>query len=82
MFAVGAAIEKPVVRHGELTVGHEMSGTLSLDHRVIDGAIAAQYLQTKGDVGYVVTDVDREHPEDLRARLEALPETIRCRILY
>ena len=46
ILAVGAALQKPVVREGELTVGHEMSGTLSSDHRVIDGAMAAAYLQT------------------------------------
>jgi pyruvate dehydrogenase E2 component (dihydrolipoamide acetyltransferase) len=46
ILAVGAALKKPVVRNDELTVGHEMSATLSLDHRVIDGAMAAQYLQT------------------------------------
>ncbi|MHC4108791.1 MAG: 2-oxo acid dehydrogenase subunit E2 [Planctomycetota bacterium] len=46
ILAVGAAQERPVVREGELTVGREMSATLSLDHRVIDGATAARYLQT------------------------------------
>ena len=46
ILAVGAALQKPVVRHGEMTVGHEMSATLSLDHRVIDGAMAAQFLAT------------------------------------
>ncbi len=46
ILAVGAAIEKPVVRDGELAVGREMSATLSLDHRVIDGAMAAMYLKT------------------------------------
>ncbi len=46
ILAVGAALKKPVVRNDELTIGHEMSATLSLDHRVIDGAMAAQYLQT------------------------------------
>ena len=46
ILAVGAAMEKPVVRNGELAVGHEMSATLSLDHRVIDGAMAALYLKT------------------------------------
>ena len=43
---MGAAEEKPVVRDGELTVGHEMQATMSSDHRVIDGAMAAQYLAT------------------------------------
>jgi len=46
ILAVGAALETPVVRQGELTVGHEMRATLSLDHRVIDGATGAKYLQT------------------------------------
>lgn len=46
ILAVGAANEKPVVRQGQLTIGHEMLATLSGDHRVIDGAIGAQYLQS------------------------------------
>ena len=46
ILAVGAALQKPVVREGELTVGWEMAATLSLDHRIIDGASAAQYLAT------------------------------------
>jgi len=46
ILAVGAAVEKPVVRDGELKVGREIGATLSNDHRVIDGAMAAQYLQT------------------------------------
>ncbi len=46
ILAVGAALQKPVVRDGELTVGWEMSATLSLDHRIIDGATAARYLGT------------------------------------
>ncbi len=46
ILAVGAALHKPVVRDGELTIGYEMAATLSLDHRVIDGAMAAQYLRT------------------------------------
>jgi pyruvate dehydrogenase E2 component (dihydrolipoamide acetyltransferase) len=46
ILAVGAAIEKPVVKDGELTIGHRMSMTMSSDHRVVDGAMAAEYLQT------------------------------------
>ena len=46
ILAVGAALQKPVVRDGELTVGWEMNGTLSNDHRVVDGATAARYLGT------------------------------------
>jgi pyruvate dehydrogenase E2 component (dihydrolipoamide acetyltransferase) len=32
------------VREGQITVGHVMKVTLSSDHRVVDGALAAQYL--------------------------------------
>jgi pyruvate dehydrogenase E2 component (dihydrolipoamide acetyltransferase) len=46
ILACGAAIEQPVVRGHQLCVGWEMSATLSLDHRVIDGAMAAKYLQS------------------------------------
>jgi pyruvate dehydrogenase E2 component (dihydrolipoamide acetyltransferase) len=46
ILACGAAIEQPVVRDHRLAVGWEMATTLSLDHRVIDGAMAAKYLQT------------------------------------
>lgn len=46
ILAVGAATQKPVVRNGELAVGHLMSVTMSSDHRLVDGAMVAQYLQT------------------------------------
>lgn len=46
ILACGAAIEQPVVRNHQLAVGWEMQATLSLDHRVIDGAMAAEYLKT------------------------------------
>ncbi len=46
ILAIGAALEKPVVRDGKIVVGQEMSLTLSADHRVIDGATAAIFLQT------------------------------------
>ncbi|MCH2141622.1 MAG: 2-oxo acid dehydrogenase subunit E2 [Phycisphaerales bacterium] len=46
ILAVGATLEKPVVRDGELAVGLEMNATLSNDHRVIDGATAARWLGT------------------------------------
>lgn len=46
ILAIGAALEKPVVRDGELTIGTEMTCTLSADHRVVDGATAAIFLQS------------------------------------
>jgi pyruvate dehydrogenase E2 component (dihydrolipoamide acetyltransferase) len=46
ILAVGAGLKKPVVgKDGELTVATVMSVTLSVDHRVIDGALGAELLQ-------------------------------------
>lgn len=44
ILAVGASQQKPVVENGELQVGMVMACTLSVDHRAIDGAQAAQWL--------------------------------------
>lgn len=51
ILAVGRAIQKPFIETGEdgafeLVVGHEMAMTMSSDHRIIDGAMAAEYLAT------------------------------------
>jgi len=43
--AVGAVAEKPVVREGKVVVRKMMSATFSGDHRIVDGALGAQYLQ-------------------------------------
>jgi len=46
ILAVGAGVKKPIVgKDGELAVATVMSVTLSVDHRVIDGALGAQLLQ-------------------------------------
>ncbi|MDR7292825.1 dihydrolipoamide acetyltransferase family protein [Pseudoglutamicibacter albus] len=44
ILAVGAAEQQPVVRDGELTVATMMTITMSADHRVLDGAVAARFL--------------------------------------
>lgn len=46
ILAVGAAIEKPVVKNGQVVPGLVMTMTMSSDHRIIDGAMAAAYLNT------------------------------------
>ncbi len=46
IMAVGTITEEPVVKDGEIAVGHRMKVTLSCDHRVVDGATGAQFLQT------------------------------------
>jgi len=44
ILAVGGTEERPVVKSGELTVAKVMTLTLSCDHRVVDGAVGAEYL--------------------------------------
>ena len=46
ILAVGGIIQKPVVKNGQIVVGNKMKVTLSCDHRVVDGASGAQFLQT------------------------------------
>lgn len=46
IMAVGGIIQKPVVKDGNIVVGNRMKVTLSCDHRVVDGATGAQFLQT------------------------------------
>jgi pyruvate dehydrogenase E2 component (dihydrolipoamide acetyltransferase) len=44
ILAVGAARQEPVVSNGKLTVGTVIHFTLSVDHRPIDGAVAARWM--------------------------------------
>lgn len=44
--AVGAIVDKPVVKDGVIVPGKRMKVTLSCDHRVVDGATGAEFLQT------------------------------------
>jgi pyruvate dehydrogenase E2 component (dihydrolipoamide acetyltransferase) len=46
ILAVGSAKQVPVVVDGELAVGWRMKATISADHRVTDGAEAAQFMQS------------------------------------
>ena len=46
ILSVGAIIEKPVVKDGQIVVGNTMKLSLACDHRVVDGATGAQFLQT------------------------------------
>ncbi len=45
ILAVGAGEQRPVVLDGNLAVATVMSVTLSADHRAVDGAVGAQWLQ-------------------------------------
>ncbi|NDV16497.1 pyruvate dehydrogenase complex dihydrolipoamide acetyltransferase [Muricauda sp. TY007] len=46
ILSVGAIVDKPVVKNGEIVPGSTMKITLACDHRTVDGATGAQFLQT------------------------------------
>ncbi|MCB0688336.1 MAG: pyruvate dehydrogenase complex dihydrolipoamide acetyltransferase [Saprospiraceae bacterium] len=46
ILAIGSIVQKPIVKNGNIVVGNLMKVTLSSDHRVVDGATGAQFLQT------------------------------------
>ncbi|SDR78469.1 pyruvate dehydrogenase E2 component (dihydrolipoamide acetyltransferase) [Polaribacter sp. KT25b] len=46
ILSVGAIVQKPVVKDGQIVVGNTMNLTLTCDHRTVDGAVGAQFLQT------------------------------------
>jgi pyruvate dehydrogenase E2 component (dihydrolipoamide acetyltransferase) len=45
ILAIGSAREVPVVENGQIKVGSRMKATVSVDHRISDGAEAAQFMQ-------------------------------------
>jgi len=45
ILSVGAVIEKPVVKNGQIVIGQQINLGLSCDHRVVDGAIGAAFLK-------------------------------------
>ncbi|MEP1487611.1 MAG: 2-oxo acid dehydrogenase subunit E2 [Algibacter sp.] len=56
ILSVGNIVEKPVVKDGQIVVGNTMKLSLACDHRTVDGATGAQFLQTlKGYIENPVT---------------------------
>jgi pyruvate dehydrogenase E2 component (dihydrolipoamide acetyltransferase) len=49
ILALGKGEQKVVVKDGEQAIATVISATLSCDHRVIDGAVGAQFLQVLGE---------------------------------
>ena len=46
ILSVGTIVEKPVVKEGQIVVGNTMKVTLACDHRTVDGATGAKFLET------------------------------------
>ncbi len=73
-------------RHHRILHFHRnVPGVLSKMHAAIAGLgvnIVAEHLQTRGDVGYVVLDVEPTEGKKVLERLRGVPETIRVRMLW
>jgi pyruvate dehydrogenase E2 component (dihydrolipoamide acetyltransferase) len=56
ILSVGTIVQKPVVKEGQITIGNTMKLTLACDHRTVDGATGAAFLETlKGYIENPVT---------------------------
>lgn len=72
-------------KHRLLHIHRNMPGVLSELNRVFSSHhinIAAQYLQTRGELGYVVTDIDTSYPEGTLKDVALVPGTIKTRVLF
>jgi D-3-phosphoglycerate dehydrogenase len=80
-------VELPVVRdsHRILNIHRNVPGVLSSINSIIaemGGNIRAQYLETQGDVGYLIVDVDSEISTAVKNSIDALQTSIKTRLLY
>ena len=72
-------------QHRLLHIHRNTPGILSAVNQALSEAnvnVAGQYLQTMGDVGYVVIDIEADYSQDVRSALARVPGTIRTRVLY
>jgi D-3-phosphoglycerate dehydrogenase len=72
-------------QHRLLHIHRNVPGVLSAINQVLsdsDVNIAGQYLQTQGDIGYVVIDVTADYSAEVREALKEVNGTIRTRVLF
>jgi D-3-phosphoglycerate dehydrogenase / 2-oxoglutarate reductase len=80
-------VELPILKdsHRILNIHRNVPGVLSSINTIIadmGGNIRAQYLNTLGDVGYLIIDVDRAISHAARARIAELPTSVKTRLLF
>lgn len=71
--------------HRLIHIHQNIPGALSQINQILadsDVNIEAQYLGTKDDIGYVITDINMAYKADIATRLREAPGTIRVRVLY
>lgn len=80
-------VELPLVResHRILNIHRNVPGVLSSINTIIaqmGGNIRAQYLNTLGDVGYLIIDVDQQMSQAVRSKIDELSTSIKTRLLF
>ena len=80
-------VELPVVRdsHRILNIHRNVPGVLSSINTIIaqmGGNIQAQYLNTLGEVGYLIIDVDQQISHAVKSKIDELPTSIKTRLLF
>lgn len=80
-------VELPMVRdsHRILNIHRNVPGVLSSINTIIaqmGGNIRAQYLNTLGEVGYLIIDVDQEMSQAVRSKIDELATSIKTRLLF
>lgn len=79
------ALPEHVNTHRILHIHYNKPGILSQINQILshnDINISAQYLQTQGDIGYVVTDIDQSSSQIALEKMREIEGTIRARVLY
>ena len=72
-------------KHRLLHVHDNVPGIMSAINSVFSENavnVSGQYLQTRGDTGYVVIDIEANYSDAVLERLSAIPGTLRCRVLF
>lgn len=71
--------------HRLLHIHHNVPGILAKINSLLakhEANILGQYLKTNEQIGYVITDIDKDYNQSLINELKAIPQTIRFRVLY
>lgn len=81
------AVELPIVRdsHRIMNIHRNVPGVLGTINSIIaerGGNIRAQYLETRGTVGYLIIDIDRDISSVVKQDIDALDTSIKTRIVY
>lgn len=80
-------IALPILKdaHRLIHVHHNVPGILAkINHVLADHGIniVGQYLKTNESIGYVITDINKEYDKEIIAKLRAIDQTIKFRVLY